>query len=226
MAKDLVVRYGQVLHEVYWTKPVISNEIQMDNVRGRMILSGTKIWNSIYERWNRLVKTSFCEESMWWFPHMGSKEGDSAVIPDRELGHAVNENDDDDDDDDDSMDIDEDQNQNQQLSTAEEATDALADSFRDPKMARVLTCIPQALPFQRRVKLFHSLLKADKQKSVQAYASRRALMAMRGGVDVDDAMMWLDGSVREQVTIRRATLYQDSMEQLNKLGVGLKHKSK
>ncbi|OEU13784.1 hypothetical protein FRACYDRAFT_188538 [Fragilariopsis cylindrus CCMP1102] len=36
--------------------------------------------------------------------------------------------------------------------------------------------------------------------------------------------MWLDGSVREQVTIRRATLYQDSMEQLNKLGVGLKHK--
>ena len=158
---------------------------------------------------------------------MGSKEGDSAVIPDRELGHAVNENDDDDDDDDDdSMDIDEDQNQNQQLSTAEEATDALADSFRDPKMARVLTCIPQALPFQRRVKLFHSLLKADKQKSVQAYASRRALMAMRGGVDVDDAMMWLDGSVREQVTIRRATLYQDSMEQLNKLGVGLKHKSK
>ena len=228
MAKDLVVRYGQVLHEVYWTKAVISNEIQMDNIRGRMILSGTKIWNSIYERWNRLVKTSFCEESMWWFPHMGSKEGDSAVIPDRELGHAVNENDDHDDDvdDDDSMDIDEDQNQNQQLSTAEEATDALADSFRDPKMARVLTCIPQALPFQRRVKLFHSLLKADKQKSVQAYASRRALMAMRGGVDVDDAMMWLDGSVREQVTIRRATLYQDSMEQLNKLGVGLKHKSK
>ncbi|MGK3748548.1 MAG: hypothetical protein ACI8RD_000840 [Bacillariaceae sp.] len=225
MAKDLVLRYGQVLHEVYWTKPVISNEIQMDNVRGRLILSGTKLWNSIYERWNRLVKTSFCEENMWWFPHMGSKEGDSAVIPDRELGHAAND-DNDDDDDDDSMDIDEDQNQNQQLSTAEEATDALADSFRDPKMARVLTCIPQALPFQRRVKLFHSLLKADKQKSVQAYASRRALMAMRGGVDVDDAMMWLDGSVREQVTIRRATLYKDSMEQLNKLGVGLKHKSK
>mmetsp|Transcript_19892 Transcript_19892/g.22768 ORF Transcript_19892/g.22768 Transcript_19892/m.22768 type:complete len:1149 (-) Transcript_19892:4-3450(-) len=221
MARDLVVRYGQVLHEVYWTKPVVSNEIQIDNVRGRLILSGTKIWNSIYERWNRLVKTSFCEENSWWFPHIGSKEGDRAVIPDRERGYAANE-DDDDDDDDDSMDIDEDQNQ--QLSTAEEESDALADSFRDPKMARVLTCIPQALPFQRRVKLFHSLLRTDKQKTVQAFASRRALMAMGGQRDDDDVMMWLDGSVREQIKIRRCTLYKDSMEQLNKLGASLKHK--
>jgi hypothetical protein len=221
-AKDIVATYCQELHEVYWTKPVILSEIQMDSDRGRLILSGTKLWNLLYERWNRLVNVTFCEESAWWFPHLGSKEGDKAVIPDRELGHGASE---DDDDDDDSMDVDEDRNQ---LSKAEEASDALADSFRDPKMARVLTSVPQALPFDRRVKLFHSLLKADKHKVVQADSSRRALlMAMAGHRDEEgEMMMWLDGSVREQVKIKRASLYKDSMENLNSLGAKLKHKSK
>lgn len=217
-AKDLVTRYGQELHELYWTKPVVCSEIQMDSVRGRLIMSGTKLWNSLYERWNRLVNISFCKESAWWFPPMGSKEGDGAVLPDGELGYGASEG-----DDDDSMDVDEDRNQ---LSTAEAATDALADSFRDPKMARVLTSVPQALPFDRRVKLFHSLLKADKQKVAQAYSSRRALMnAMRGPhEDEGETMMWLDGSIREQIKIKRASLYRDSMEKLNKLGTKLKHK--
>ena len=219
MAKDLVVRYGQVLHEVYWSKPVVSSEIHMDNVRGRLILSGTKIWNSLHERWNRIVNMSFCEESAWWFPNITSTEGERAVIPDRELGRATN--DDDDDDDNDYMDFEEDQNQ--QLTSAEEATDALADSFSDPKMARVLTCIPQALPFQRRVKLFHSLLKADKRKVIQAFANRRSLMAMGGRQDDDGDMLWFDGSIREQIKIRRATLYEDSMEQLNDMGAKIKH---
>jgi len=213
-AKDLVVRYGQELHELYWTKPVVCCEIQMDNIRGRLILSGTKLWNSLYERWNRLVHVSFCEESAWWFPYMGSREGDRAVIPDRDLGQA------DDDYDSDSMDVDEDRNP---LSKAEEASDALADSFRDPKMARVLTSIPQALPFDRRVKLFHSLVKADKQKVMQAHSHRRAMMAMRGQND-DEMMMWLDGSLREQIQIKRDSLYKDSMETLNKLGANLKHR--
>jgi len=218
-AKDIVATYCQELHAVYWTKPVILSEIQMDSDRGRLILSGTKLWNLLYERWNRLVNVTFCEESAWWFPHLGSKEGDRAVIPDRELGHGASE---DDDDDNDSMDVDEDRNQ---LSKAEEASDALADSFRDPKMARVLTSVPQALPFDRRVKLFHSLLKADKHKVVQADSSRRALMAMSGHRDEEgEMMMWLDGSVREQVKIKRASLYKDSMENLNSLGAKLKHK--
>jgi len=223
LAKDIVARYNKELHEVYWTKPVVCSEIQMDSARGRLILSGTKLWNALHERWNRLVTMPFCEESAWWFPHMGSNEGDRAVIPDREVDHGLNDdNDYDDDDDDDSMDVDENRNQ---LSNAEVATDALADSFRDPKMARVLTSIPQALPFDRRVKLFHSLLKADKQKVLQAAQSRRALAGMRGAWnDEDGAMMWIDSSIREQVKIKRATLYEDSMEHLNKLGANLKHK--
>lgn len=152
---------------------------------------------------------------------MGTKEGDRAVISDRELDHGANDGDDDDDDND-WMDIDENRNQ---LSKAEEATDALADSFRDPKMARVLTSVPQSLPFDRRVKLFHSLLKADKQKVLQADSSRRALMALRGQRDEEgEMMMWLDGSIREQIKIKRASLYKDSMVSLNKLGSKLKNK--
>jgi len=218
-AKDLVARYGKELHELYWMKPVICSEIQMDSIRGRLILSGTKLWNSLYERWNRLVNVTFCEENAWWFPHMGCNDG--TVIPGREIGHGATEQDDDDSD---SMDVDGYQNQ---LSMAEEASDALADSFRDPKMARVLTSIPQAFPFDRRVRLFHSLLKADKQKVLQAGSNRRALMALRGQRDgEDEMMMWLDGSIREQVKIKRASLYNDSMETLNKLGAKLKHQSK
>ena len=216
-AKDLVTLYGEELYGVYWSKPVVLSEIQMDSERGRLILSGTKLWNSLYERWNRLVTVNFCDESTWWFPYIGSREGDKAVIPDRELDES------DDDSDSDSMDVDDDRNQ---LSQAEEASDALADSFRDPKMARVLTCIPQALPFDRRVKLFHSLVRADKLKVSQAYASRRAMMAMRGERVDNDMPMWLDGSVREEVEIKRASLYKDSMETLNNLGPRLKHKSK
>jgi len=87
----------------------------------------------------------------------------------------------------------------------------------------VLTCIPQALPFQRRVKLFHSLLKADKRKVIQAFANRRSLMAMGGRQDDDGGMLWFDGSIREQIKIRRATLYEDSMEQLNDMGAKIKH---
>jgi len=49
-------------------------------------------------------------------------------------------------------------------------------------------------------------------------------MAMRGADEEGEMMMWLDGSIREQVKIKRASLYKDSMETLNKLGEKLKHK--
>ena len=52
-------------------------------------------------------------------------------------------------------------------------------------------------------------------------------MALRGQRDgEEEMMMWLDGSIREQVKIKRASLYNDSMETLNKLGAKLKHQSK
>ncbi|KAL3925251.1 MAG: hypothetical protein SGILL_000529 [Bacillariaceae sp.] len=223
LAADLVGCYGGTLHEIYWTKPVVSYEIEMENLRGRLMLSGTKLWNSLYERWNRLVRNAFCDESAWWFPHLSSREA-GAVVPARDLDSTMGDSsdvEDSDEDDDDEMDTDERVSRNE-ISAVEAETDALADSFRDPKMARVLTGIPQALPFDRRVKLFHSLLRADKRKSMQAAASRRAMMAMGGDAD-EDGMMWFDGSAREQIRVRRDRLYQDSMEQLNNMGSRLKH---
>lgn len=213
MAKDIVVSLNQALYDVYWNKPVLAVEMQPGSLRARTLLSGTKLWNMLYERWNRLVRYSFCDESTWWFPHLSSKEGDGAVIPVREQQQL----------DDDDMEIEDDESIDDEppISAAEAETDALADAFRDPKMARVLTYIPQALPFDRRVKLFHSLLKADKQKVLQAAASRQAMMAMQQQLGA--AEMWMDGTVREKVKIRRAELYNDSKEQLNALGRKLKH---
>jgi len=223
MAQDVIEHLRSVLYELYWTKPVMVTEIQLNNPRGRLLLSATKVWNLLYERWNRLVRHSFCDESTWWFPHLASKEGDGAVIPARERHQVQTEGDDDEDDDNDSdsMDVDDD-DQTRELSASEIETDALADSFRDPKMARVLTSIPQAIPFDRRVKLFSSLLRADKRKVLQAAASRRAMMVMRGQLG-DDDNFFFDGSLRERVRIRRAALYKDSMQLLNDLGPRLKH---
>ena len=220
MAKDIIILLNGVLHELYWTNPVLVSEIQFGNPRAQLLLSGTNLWNSLYERWNRLVRYAFCDESTWWFPHLASREGDGAVLPGREQSQMNNDADENDNDDD-SMDTDDESGQNMPISAAEAETDALADSFSDPKMARVLTCIPQALPFDRRVKLFHSLLKADKHKVLQAAASRRAMMIMHQRNA--EEQMWFDGSVRERVRIRRSSLYNDSMKQLNELGPRLKH---
>jgi ubiquitin-protein ligase E3 C len=209
LAADLVTSYGAILHELYWSKPVVSYDMEMDNARGRLILSGTKLWNSLYERWNRLVKNSFCDENAWWFPHLSSRER-GAVVPSREVDHAMR----DDDSDNDEMDVDE--SAHGQLSAAEAESDALADSFRDPKMARILTSIPQALPFDRRLKMFHSLLQADKRKIAQGTSRMMAETE-------DHHIIFFDGFPREQITIRRSHLYEDSMEQLNVLGRKMKH---
>jgi hypothetical protein len=77
---------------------------------------------------------------------------DEATIstPDRERQQQqqqvddTDSNEDDDSDDDDSMDIDHDGDQ--PMSAAEAETDALADAFRDAKIARVFTILPQASP--------------------------------------------------------------------------------
>jgi hypothetical protein len=219
LATDVIGSLRDALHDLYWNNPVLAGEVASQSPRGRLLLGATKVWNLLNERWNRLVRTSsFCDESTWWFPHLSSREGDRAVVPSHERRESHTDSDvmDIDDDDDDESDF-----EDQPISAAEAETDALADAFSDPKMARILTSIPQALPFGRRVKLFSSLLKADKQKTMQAASSRSALMAMAG----EDAHgLFFDGIARERVTIRRAKLYEDSMLQLSELGSKLKHK--
>jgi ubiquitin-protein ligase E3 C len=222
IAEEVIIHLRNALYELYWNKPVLAADVRMhshDGGRGRLLLAGTKLWNSLYERWNRLVRHSpFCDEATWWFPHLATREGDGAVIPSRE---RRSNSDDDDDESVEAMDVDGiDEGGGNQMSTADAETDALADSFRDPRMARVLTRIPQALPFERRVKLFHSLLKADKIKTHREALNYQRASAMR--MDDDDDPMFDFMPAREQVQIHRASLYNDSMEKLNALGPRLK----
>ena len=246
MADQVISHLRTLLHEVYWRQPVILGDVKLASdgiatssgpedglraMRARFLLSGTKLWSSLYERWCRLVRTTpFCDESAWWFPHLASQEGDNAVVNSEAHNEVPNDlngvvaMDIDDDSDSDDEDAREDQgetgaSQSQAMTTAEVENDALASSFRDPKMARVLTCIAFAIPFDRRVRLFDSLLSADKLKTQDENAEFRAamVMMMRG----EENPM---SSGRERVEIRRDRLYDDSMRQLNQLGSKLKKK--
>lgn len=194
IAEYVITTIRNVLHDLYWQRPVVADDIPSNRVR--LLLSGTKLWNSLYERWCRLVRVSpFCEESTWWFPRLASRHDDddavkSPRVNDVSMMRGITTNDD----------------------------DALAETFRDAKMARVLTSIPQALPFERRVNLFHALLEAEHMTTQDETADfRRALirMAEQGG-----EMLEFNG--RERISIHRDMLYEDSMKQLNQLGQRLK----
>ena len=218
LAEHVVGNLKGVLHDLYWNKPVVASDVHVSQevhcLRARLLLSATKVWNSLYERWSRLVhQAPFCDDSTWWFPRLVSRDDDTAVIGSRENpvgGH-----------DEDAMDVD-DSDDEEEVNENEMENDALADTFRDPKMARVLTSIPQALPFDRRVKLFNSLLNTDKLKTQDESADfRRAVSRMMQRGD-DNEMM--DQGGRERVEIHRDAMYSDSMNQLNKLGSRLKSK--
>uniref|UniRef100_A0A6U6CBM7 HECT-type E3 ubiquitin transferase n=1 Tax=Odontella aurita TaxID=265563 RepID=A0A6U6CBM7_9STRA len=93
-------------------------------------------------------------------------------------------------------------------------------------MARILTSIPQSLPFSRRVALFTSLLDADKLRTQDEERSfRQAMMRMqRDDLDDDENDQEWEFTGREKVEIRRDELYGDSMDQLNGLGKKLRRK--
>jgi ubiquitin-protein ligase E3 C len=211
-ARDVILRIKQILFSLYWEKPVktgdfsgiLGTSYSLDALRARLFLTGTKLWNSLHDRWCRLLRhAEICSESYWLFPDITSFGDNNAVVRGNTPSH------------DDQMDTDE--SEDEQM--AGDDLDQLADVFSDPKMGRVLTSIPQALPFDRRVRLFQSLLNIDKQTTQNDEAeARSALVNMLRGEDVD--MM----SGRERVSIRRDRLYSDSMETLNKLGSRLRRR--
>ncbi|GAX14218.1 ubiquitin-protein ligase E3 C [Fistulifera solaris] len=211
-AGDAILRVKQILFSLYWEKPVKTGDFNgvfdtrysVDGLRARLFLTGTKLWNSLHDRWCRLLRhAEICDESNWLFPDFSSFGDSNAVV----RGNTPTN--------DDQMDLDE--SEDEQMTGDD--LDQLADVFSDPKMGRVLTSIPQALPFDRRVRLFQSLLNNDKQTTQNdEAAARSALVNMLRGEDVD--MM----SGRERVSIRRDRLYSDSMETLNKLGSRLRRR--
>lgn len=249
LAEDVITHLRTLLYELYWTKPVLaadvklilgacedaafsgqsitasSDEERLLSSRARLLLTGTKLWNSLYERWCRLVRHApFCNEATWCFPTMSNLSPDNAVLANdsispanerRQAGRHFDE------DamviDDTSSDSDVDDVDGVHL-VADAESDQLAAVISDPKMARLLASIPQALPFDRRVKLFDSLLRADKIKTQdETTEMHQAMLAMMRGRDGDI-------SGREKVEIRRDELYVDSMRQLSQLGPKLKRR--
>jgi ubiquitin-protein ligase E3 C len=262
LVDDVIVHMRTVLNELFWTKPVCasdlkvivssglshflrstsinpliapSNESCTPPIRARLLLTGTKLYNALYERWCRLVTyANFCDESIWWFPAIQSYSMIDNLITQevdienttterisvthrrqletRSRSSVIAE--------DDPMDIDEsssdDEHERNRPTNLDEESDRLAAIFSDPKMARLLGSIPQVLPFDRRVKMFDSLIRIDKTHSQdEASDVQQILNAMARGED---------GNVsgRRSIKIRRDELYNDSLDQLNKLGTKLK----
>lgn len=231
LVADIIDQLRELLYDLYWARPVVVNDYNIPassdisksdeelerHYRGRLLLSGTKLWNALYERWSRLYRTAqFCGEEVWWFPHLVTRDQDEDGAVGERIA-AMNEmemdlNDDENSVESTSMNID--QNINNK---AENENDALASSFKDPKMARILTSIPQALPFDRRARLFSSLLVADIAKTQdETEAMRNMMWSMQRGEEGAE----YGGS--EKVKIRRDNLYEDSMDQLGKLGKKLR----
>lgn len=224
LAADVVAMMRSLLYELYWSKPVVSMDYDFpscqDSIvkfhRARLLLSGTKVWNSLHIRWSRLLRTAkFCDEESWWFPHLITRHQDESGAMDPSVA-AMNVAMDEAENDsvDSAMELDD----NIQSNAAGENED-LASSFKDPKMARILVSIPHALPFDRRAKLFSSLLAADIIKTQDESAAMRDMMLnMQRGIE------GAEYSGRERVRIRRDELYNDSLDQLSVLGRRLKKK--
>ncbi len=172
---ELIETLKSNLYELYWSRPVVVHNLKLPSdtaslsieenegcQRLRFLLSGTKLWNALYQRWSRLYTTMrFCEQECWHFPRLVTREKDEdGAVFDTSDGDSMQ--DDvalfmDEDDDRNSMDFDDANNDRSggsvavMATTADEENDALASSLKDPKMARILTSIPQAIPFDRRV---------------------------------------------------------------------------
>ncbi len=235
LATDLIETLNSNLFKMYWRRPVLANDVILPTTyafncsidamescqRARYLLSGTKLWNALHQRWSRLFTTAkFCDDECWYFPRLVTRgnDEDGAVFGTRtedvEMG---DHNDDNDDNSTGSMDIS--SHRSTAVVVADEENDELASSFKDPKMARILTSVPQALPFERRVKLFNSLLAADLARAQdESQAARNMMLSMLNGEE------GAQFSGRIQAKIHRDQLYHDSMDQLNKLGSKLKKK--
>ncbi|KAL7432289.1 hypothetical protein ACHAXH_006378 [Discostella pseudostelligera] len=228
LAKDLVLVLKMILNDLYWIRPVVASDITISQSdpdyafrfqRARLFLSGTKLWNSLYDRWCRLYRVvQFCAEDCWWFPHLASRgqHENNPIIHSQATTFIGHDNDEMDDSSIESTRMEDGDFEAASLSINDAGGDALASAFRDPKMARVLSYIPQAMPFSRRVSLFNSLLESDKMLAQdESMSLRQMMMNVEEGNEAE-----LPG--RERVTIRRDALYSDSKGSLNSLGKRLR----
>ena len=221
---EVVCYLNQELFDVYWLHPVLlstSFDGKDDDGRFRFLLSGTKLFNSLYDRWCRQTTTiKFCTEESWCWKFTVATNDAAAPVGAIASGNMneLEDHMDDDDDDDVQMEENATNNYHSRRQQEEEGEDALlANAFRDPKLARVLTACPQALSFIQRVQMFHSLLEQDKEATQEdTHQSMLRSMMMQDENFLD--RHWL------RVRVRREDLFADSLRQLNTLGKKLRGK--
>jgi ubiquitin-protein ligase E3 C len=222
---EVVQFLNQELFEVYWVHPVLltpSFNDEVDDGRFRFLLSGTKLFNSLHERWCRQnASAKFCTEESWCWKFTVSANDAAASVNITEYNNEYMDEDDDNDD----LHM---ENTSSAASNniyarrrhqEEEGEDAiLACAFRDPKLARVLTACPQVIPFNQRVQMFHSLLEGDKLTTQDDTAAQQSMLRH----------MLLHGDEpfrhRIHVRVRRDDLFSDSLRQLNTFGKKLREK--
>lgn len=206
---DILELYNELLCDLYMKNPVTQSDFgivlrnhltdrpltcsgictsqsELPALRAQAMLNGTKLWTSLYSRWSRLIASARFCEESTWW-------FDETLATD---GSIRNEDSND-------MEIDDDHGE-------------LATSFRDPKVARLLSAIPMVVPFEHRVGMFQSLLSHDKTGSQNALDdAAAAIEAMMRGEEPRQS---------SRLKIHRDKLFEDSMEQLNALGRSMKQK--
>mmetsp|Transcript_5537 Transcript_5537/g.11533 ORF Transcript_5537/g.11533 Transcript_5537/m.11533 type:complete len:615 (-) Transcript_5537:425-2269(-) len=208
----IAIKLRDILYRLYWTEPLLFSSLERANAntgadlvafrRASLMCATTKAWNALYERWCR---KPFCAEDAWYFPRGGAVSvngGNPSIIHNvASTSPAVVSMDDDGDDSDMDEDLPSTSSSNAIQQGKEE--EMLAKSFRDPKMARLLTSVPQAVPFDERVAMFQSLIASD--KSLHSSDS-------------------LELPSRNHIRIERADLYHQAYTKLNHLGSALRNK--
>jgi len=140
VAGDIVLSLKKILNDLYWVNPVLAADISETKTdaesilrfqRARLLISGTKLWNSLHERWCRLYRNvQFCEENSWWFPFLAGQHDSNPIIHSQVTMFG------DQNDDDEAME--ESSVESIGVDEGDAGGDALASSFRDPKIAKLL----------------------------------------------------------------------------------------
>lgn len=89
------------------------------------------------------------------------------------------------------------------VAPADERGSGTMPTFSNPKVAMVLTCIPQVIEFNQRVVIFQKLIEED-----------RARLNLN--------VPFMMGGTVSDVSVKRETIYQDAIKSLNHLGRNLK----
>lgn len=240
LAEDVIATLRDVLYDLYWTKPVrvtdvlagfrdheyaspLQRHVGRDEPTITVAAKTSTLISSISLRAKKDAAAVSQQEHLFPRLSFAGTAGEDYSSSDDDSVQAMDvDNDGNNDSGDQAMDgvVVDPTTSNATAAAADAASEALADVFGDAKMARILTAVPQSVPFERRIRLFDALLRADKAVTQDDSADmQRAMLRMirrqQANDDDDEDEEFHLG--REKIEIHRDTLYEDSMRALQAL---------